>query len=118
MGKLTNMRNQREDIVKRLTSCLQGGETRTALFAVFRGERTKEEVFGELLGRLSSFETEIQGQSQESHATIEVVKIQMGEFTTLKAGASQDSSVLKFFAEIDEGLNSYNVNIDLLNRGA
>jgi hypothetical protein len=42
----------------------------------------------------------------------------MGEFTTLKAGASQDSAVLKFFSEIDEGLNSYNTNIDLLNRGA
>lgn len=42
----------------------------------------------------------------------------MGEFNTLKSGASSDSGVLKFFAEIDEGLNSYNQNIDLLNRGA
>jgi len=53
------MRNQREDIVKWMTSCLQGGDTRTALFSVFRGEWTKEDVFGEMLGRYSTFETEV-----------------------------------------------------------
>lgn len=59
LSKLTEMRSQREDLVKRLTTCLQGGDTRAALFAVFRGERTKEDVFGELLGRLALFEEEL-----------------------------------------------------------
>jgi len=42
----------------------------------------------------------------------------MAEFTTLRQGASQDNGILKFFAEIDDGLKSYNENIDLLSRGA
>lgn len=54
------MRNQREEIVKNMTTCLQGGDTRTALFSVFKGERTKEDVFGELLGRFSTFESAVQ----------------------------------------------------------
>jgi len=42
-----------------MTSCLQGGDTRTALFQIYRGERSKEEVFGELLGKVNMFEEEI-----------------------------------------------------------
>lgn len=42
----------------------------------------------------------------------------MKEFNELKAGASQDKSVLKFFSEIDEGLRAYNENINLLSNGA
>lgn len=47
-----------------------------------------------------------------------MIQVQMGEFTTLKAGASQDTTVLKFFAEIDDGLKHYNENINLLSNGA
>jgi hypothetical protein len=70
------------------------------------------------LGQFAAFDSEIQGNIADSSSTTELIKVQMNEFASLKAGASQDSSVLKFFAEIDEGLNSYNMNIDLLNRGA
>lgn len=46
-----------------MTSCLQGGETRTALFAVFRGEQSKEVVFGELIGKVRVQEDELAVQT-------------------------------------------------------
>lgn len=42
----------------------------------------------------------------------------MSEFNALKSSARGDDKVLKFFAEIDEGLKAYNENVDLLSRGA
>jgi len=42
----------------------------------------------------------------------------MAEFESLKAGCSQDSSVLQFFSSIDEGLKAFNDNVNLLSNGA
>lgn len=101
-----------------MTTCLQGGETRTALFAVYRGERTKEDVFGELLGKIQPFDDEVVIQTQQSQEVTELIKGQMSEFATLKQGAQGDHGVLTFFSQIDAGLKAYSENINLLSNGA
>lgn len=118
LGKINEFRAQREEIVKKMTTCLQGGETRTALFAVFRGEQSKEVVFGELIGKVRLQEDELAIQTAQSREVTDTIVGAMKEFNDLKAGASQDKSVLKFFSDIDEGLRAYNENINLLSNGA
>lgn len=101
-----------------MTTCLQGGETWTALFAVFKGEQSKETVFGELVGKVRIHEDELAIQTGQSWEVTDSIVSSMKEFNDLKAGAAQDKSVLKFFQEIDEGLRAYNENINLLSNGA
>jgi hypothetical protein len=42
----------------------------------------------------------------------------MQEFNGLKSGATEDSNVLKFFADINDGLKEYYENVNLLSNGA
>ena len=112
------MRNAREEICKRMTNSLAAGDTNAELFAIYRGEKTKEAVFGELLGRLSAFDDEVGTQTELSKQTTEAIQAGMVEFNSVKSGASQDTSALEFFSSIDEGLKAFNDNLNLLSNGA
>jgi len=71
-----------------MTTCLQGGETWTALFAVFKGEQSKEIVFGELVGKVRAHEDELAIQTGQSWEVTDLIVASMKEFNDLKAGAA------------------------------
>jgi len=62
MQQITDMRNAREDIMRRMTGHMSEGEINAELFAIFKGEKTKEEVFGKILGEgLQQYNDEVAG---------------------------------------------------------
>jgi hypothetical protein len=45
---------------------MSGGDVNAQLFAVFKGQQSKETVFASILGQLESFEAEVAEQTSES----------------------------------------------------
>jgi len=46
--------------MRRMTTQVSEGETNSDLFAVYKGEKTKEDVFGSIIGGLTAFNSEVE----------------------------------------------------------
>lgn len=117
LSALNDLKKQREETIASMTKGLESAELRKDLFAVYQNSLDKQTAFDRHLANFNSYEKFVQEQETQSSDLISTIDENMRKFKKLKSGKGHEDK-LEFFANIDEGLKSYEENMNLLSNGA